>query len=134
MYIGICNVDEVVSTSHYTGEKSSGWGYLSIDGKKVHKQISKGYGIKYGKVGDRIGVRLDCDVGQLSFSVNNVDQGVAFHSSSLKSSNLTIGVSLFCPGQSVSVFTRPYDTENVEFTGLDRSMEIKGVETPESIW
>ena len=84
---------------HYVGEKSNGWGYLSIDGKTVHKQMSKGYGIKYGRVGDRIGVRLDCDVGQLSFSVNNVDQGVAFDSSSLKNSNLTICYHYFVRGK-----------------------------------
>ena len=71
LFVGVC--ERTMPTSYYAGQSNSsnthGWGYYSGDGRKFNSS-SGSYGVSYGKVGDRIGIQLDCDAGKLSFFVN----------------------------------------------------------------
>lgn len=55
------------------------WGYNNYgDLYKHNRRVQSAYGEKFANDGDKIGVFLDLDAGQIEFYVNDVSQGIAF--------------------------------------------------------
>ena len=97
-FVGISNTKKI-SASQYCGSNNNSWGYYASNGYGYHN-TSKAYGKAY-RIGDTVSVRLDCDAGTLSFSVNGDDQGVAYENLNCK--EYFPAVALYYPGDTVSV-------------------------------
>ena len=74
IFIGVMGVES--SLDNYVGSDKFGWGYLANKAIWHNKGKVRSYGELF-KEGDTIGVHLDMDVGNLWFSRNGRDLGIA---------------------------------------------------------
>lgn len=73
--IGISSSTEAIRK--FFPQTLTGYGYYSADGGVMHNGNYQTYGESY-RAGDTISIKLDAVHHTLSFSKNNVDQGIAF--------------------------------------------------------
>eukprot|EP01105_Mastigella_eilhardi_P001450 TRINITY_DN1175_c0_g1_i1.p1 TRINITY_DN1175_c0_g1~~TRINITY_DN1175_c0_g1_i1.p1 ORF type:complete len:485 (-),score=128.10 TRINITY_DN1175_c0_g1_i1:40-1494(-) len=98
------------------GDRRS-WGFDGCSTWKIHNGRREYYGHSWYQ-GDIIGVALDADLGTLRFSINGVDQGIAF-------TNVTAaGVGSLCPAASL----HPYQTLVFNFGAEDFCFPPDGYE------
>ena len=127
MFVGVGEKDINV-TNCFVGQYCSssgkrGWGYYSRTGK--YSGGNSSYGQSFGKIGDIIGVTLDCDAGTLKYSVNGKDQGIAFNKG-LKGLKLYPCVSLFTPEGQLQISITSSSTSSTKhgyFSGLEGAVE-----------
>ena len=124
MFVGVCELSMANNTyvGQNNGQGNKGWGYYASGGQKYNSS-SFSYGASYGKIGDVVGVSLDCDVGVLSFSLNGENQGVAYESKALKNRELALCVSMYRTGQGVVLSTSQFPSLHTGFSASEKMIE-----------
>ena len=76
--IGARTYQALQSTNPYIGRTSDSYGFYG-SGSKIHNNtITGSYSDSWGQLGDVMGILMDLDNGEISLSINGIDQGVAY--------------------------------------------------------
>eukprot|EP01083_Nonionella_stella_P013587 38229_1 len=112
LVIGIASNHKTTDGSFHHNMKDINYGYSVENGQKVSKKKYSDYGCKCNK-NDKIQMILNLQKKQLSFTVNNIDQGVMF-TDIQQNRNTKYRLAVFTQGNGTSITLQKYEQITID--------------------